>query len=206
MTRLICSRFHTELNRLTKSRRYLFDCQCGKKKRENWKASAWFDSLAHESGRLMTNDQLQKVIILFILKSLSPNFSTSILKLKNKNKRKRNFHGGWDTILHSQNEMRIDVIYWKVTLFLVTKIPFFNFHENETDRVIVKDGIHLNSVVNKPIGGFPVFSSPQKPTYSNLILILNDKRRNTLQLWVDGYTTMKSLFSYLFIFIRSSLE
>ena len=102
--------------------------------------------------------------------------------------------------------MRIDVIYWKVTLFLVTKIPFFNFHENETDRVIVKDGIHLNSVVNKPIGGFPVFSSPQKPTYSNLILILNDKRRNTLQLWVDDYTTMKSLFSYLFIFIRSSLE
>ena len=77
---------------------------------------------------------------------------------------------------------------------------------DETDRVIVKDGIHLNSVVNKPIGGFPVFSSPQKTTYSNLILILNDKRRNTLQLWVDGYTTMKSLFSYLFIFIRSPLE
>ena len=73
----------------------------------------------------MTTDQLQKVIILFILKSLSPNFSTSILKLKNKNKKKRNFHGGSDTILHSQTEMRIDVIYWKVTLFLVTKIPFF---------------------------------------------------------------------------------
>ena len=60
--------------------------------------------------------------------------------------------------------------------------------------------------MNKPIGGFPVFFSPQKPTYSNLILILNDKRRNTLQMWVDGYTTMKSLFSYLFIFIRSPLE
>ena len=73
---------------------------------------------------------------------------------------------------------------------------------DETGRIIVKDGIHLNSVVNKPIGGFPVFSSPQKPTYSNLILILNDK----LQLWVDGYTTMKSLFSFLFIFIRSPLE
>lgn len=80
--------------------------------------------------------------------------------------------------------------------------PFLIFM-NETDRIIVKDGIHLNSVVNKPIGGFPVFSSPQKTTYSNLILILNDKRRN---LWVDGYTTMKSLFSYLFIFIRSPLE
>ena len=139
------------------------------------------DSLPHESGRLMTNDQLQKVIILFILKSLSPNFSTRILKLKNKNKKKRNFHGGSDTILHSQTEMRIDVIYWKVTLFLVTKIPFFLIFMDETDRIIVKDGIHLNSVVKKPIGGFPVFSSPQKPTYSNLNLILNDKRRNTLR-------------------------
>ena len=79
----------------------------------------------------------------------------------------------------------------KNTLFLIFM--------DETDRVIVKDGIHLNSVVKKPIGGFPVFSSPQKPTYSNLNLILNDKRRNTLQLWMDGYTTMKSSSCLLFL-------